>query len=211
MEIYSRIVVCRDIDVAIESILSSIPEGDRALVFRKGDSFLVEDAEAVMEKAYLASEERVVLILAANRFGDIVQNKLLKLIEEPPPGKEFVLVIPSKSMILPTIRSRLPLTYIGVDTEDAEEVSIPDMERLDLKSLYDFVRESKYLEPVALRKTIEKIAKGAMSSESYELDEKSMDMFRDAIVLSSSRPDSEFVLTALLLKLLARKRKKGIS
>ena len=53
----------------------------------------------------MASEEITVIILAAQTFSPLVQNKLLKVIEEPPKNKEFILITESKSTVLNTIKS----------------------------------------------------------------------------------------------------------
>jgi len=45
-------------------------------------------------------------------------NKLLKLIEEPPPNTLFILVAENESLLLPTIRSRLQLIKIPMLTND---------------------------------------------------------------------------------------------
>jgi DNA polymerase-3 subunit delta' len=52
-------------------------------------------------------------------------NKLLKLIEEPPPNTLFILVAENESMILPTILSRCQLVKIPMlDAKDIEEALI---------------------------------------------------------------------------------------
>jgi DNA polymerase III subunit delta' len=49
-------------------------------------------------------------------------NKLLKLIEEPPPNTLFILVAENESLILPTIISRTQLVKIpALETDDVEE------------------------------------------------------------------------------------------
>ncbi|MCB4752307.1 MAG: DNA polymerase III subunit delta', partial [Sulfurovum sp.] len=40
----------------------------------KDDTFKIEDAKLAIEKAYMASEETTIIILAAKSFSSIVQN-----------------------------------------------------------------------------------------------------------------------------------------
>ncbi|MBN2482201.1 MAG: DNA polymerase III subunit delta [Bacteroidales bacterium] len=56
-------------------------------------------------KAY-ESDYKTVIIWQADRMHDQAANKLLKLIEEPPPNTFFILVSEKPEQILPTIRSR---------------------------------------------------------------------------------------------------------
>ncbi|MEI9910047.1 MAG: hypothetical protein WDO71_10440 [Bacteroidota bacterium] len=52
-------------------------------------------------------------------------NKLLKLIEEPPPNTLFILAAENESLILPTILSRCQLVKIpALETKDIEEALI---------------------------------------------------------------------------------------
>ena len=56
-------------------------------------------------KAHSASH-RVFIIEQANRMNDQAQNALLKILEEPPHGVIFILITPSRTMMLETIISR---------------------------------------------------------------------------------------------------------
>lgn len=64
------------------------------------------------------------------------QNALLKVLEEPPLNIIFILISTSKSSLLPTIISRLPLKYLET------KMDIPlcelDIVTLDLKQVYAF-------------------------------------------------------------------------
>lgn len=73
------------------------------------ESFKIEHAKAVLSEAYISESQTKYIILAALEFTDIAQNSLLKLLEEPPRNIEFIIISPTKSNLLPTIRSRLPI------------------------------------------------------------------------------------------------------
>lgn len=171
----------------------------------KDDTFKVEDARLAIEKAYMASEETTVIILAAKTFSSVVQNKLLKVIEEPPPKKEFILVTQSKAAILPTIRSRLPVKVLSEQAE--EEVFGLDLSQLTLSSVYAFVQEHKRTDAKRMKQTIERLGKEAMRSAQYDLDEKTLTLFSQSYIALDVGSPPQFVLTALLLKLLARKKR----
>ncbi|MGB5506562.1 MAG: DNA polymerase III subunit delta' [Sulfurovum sp.] len=167
--------------------------------------FSVKDAQLVIEKAYLASEEQNIIILAATQFSIFVQNKLLKIIEEPPENKVFILISESKSAILPTIKSRLPVTILS---EKVEEVDLGlDLKQLSLATVYDFVQTHKRTDAKAMKLLIERISKEAIHSQSYDLDEKTLTLFSNAFIALDVGSPPQFVLNTLLLKLLARKKR----
>ena len=173
-------------------------------IFREGN-FLVEDVKLAIEKAYLASQEKTIIILAADHFSEVVQNRLLKIIEEPPPNKEFILLFPSKAIILPTIRSRLPITILDENTSMVETGL--DMATLDIRAVYDFVQEHNRIQAAKAKELLEKISAEAIKSQQYHIDETTLNLIRDAVKVLDRGSPPAFVLTGILLKLLARKKR----
>jgi len=208
MTLTSQVLISSDIAGTIEK-LRALRQDERLVEIvkldPKDDTFKVEDAKLAIEKAYMASEEITVLILAAKTFSPIVQNKLLKVIEEPPRNKEFILIATSKATILPTIRSRLPIKVLS--EEVTEEVLGIDVGQLTLADVYDFVREHKRTDAKQMKRIVERIGKAAIASERFDLDEKSLDLLKNAYIALDVGSPPQFVLTTLLLKLLARKRR----
>ena len=170
------------------------------------ESFALEDAKLMVEKAYMASAETTIIIFAAKIFTPVVQNKLLKVIEEPPPNKEFILLTESKSTILPTIRSRLPMTTLHDNHEEEESCGL-FMGQLSLSTVYAFVQEHKRTDAKAMKKIVEQISKEAISSQGCDLDEKTLNLFSNAFIALDMGSPPSFVLNALLLKLLAKKKR----
>ncbi len=206
MELVSQIVLTREPEkIKEEFARRCTEEGVGFLPFIKEGNFLVQDAALAIEKAYLASEERQLILLGADHFSEIVQNKLLKVIEEPPPKKEFVLLFRSKAEILPTIRSRLPIVHRIERVE--EEMPDLDLATLDIRSVYDFVQKEGRLDAARAKEIIERLVKAAIASTEYDFDERSLDLFRDSIRALDVGSPPAFVLTGVLLKLLAKKKK----
>lgn len=169
------------------------------------ESFGVDDAKLAIEKAYMASEETTVIILAAKQFSSVVQNKLLKVIEEPPAKKEFILISPNKATILDTIRSRLPIMVLS--EQKNEEVLGLNLGQLSLASVYAFVQTHKRTDAKAMKHLVECISKEAIVSQSFDLDEKTLSLFSNAFIALDVGSPPQFVLNTLLLKLLARKKR----
>jgi DNA polymerase-3 subunit delta' len=204
MRLVSQVIISSNIDDMVIQ-LEALQQNERFVKIIKEDNFLVEDAKLAIEKAYIASDETTVIILAAKTFSPVVQNKLLKVIEEPPPKKEFILITPSKAMILDTIRSRLPITVSSSHTE--EEALGLDVAQLSLASVYEFVQTHKRTDAKVMKTLVERISKEAIYSQAYSLDEKTLDLFSNAFIALDVGSPPPFVLNTLLLKLLARKKR----
>ncbi len=171
----------------------------------KPKEFLLEHAQKAIEKAYIASEELNYIILVAPKFSNIAQNRLLKVIEEPSRNKAFIIITESKSALLDTIQSRLPVTVLH-DNSSEEQLSL-DLENLNLAMVYEFVQEHLRISAVECKVLVEKISLGAMKSQKYNLDESTLKLFSDSIKALDMGSPTTFILNTLLLKLLARKKR----
>jgi len=171
----------------------------------KAKEFLVEHAQLAISKAYVASEGLDYIILIAPRFSDVSQNRLLKIIEEPPRNKAFIIITESKSALLETIQSRLPVTVLN-DATTQENFSL-DLINLNLAKVYEFIQENSRISAVECKVLVEKISLNAMKSGKYNLDESTLKVFSDCIKALDVGSPTSFVLNTLLLKLLAKKRR----
>ncbi|WP_295420621.1 DNA polymerase III subunit delta' [Sulfurovum sp.] len=204
MNLTSQVIITENMEDTI-SKLEALQQNERFVKIIKEDTFLVEDAKLAIEKAYMASEEITVIILAAKTFSPVVQNKLLKVIEEPPKNKEFIILAQSKSTILDTIRSRLPISVLS-DVKHEEHLGL-DLDRLSLATVYEFIQTHKRTDAKVMKRLVERISKEAMGSGSYDLDEKTLTLFSNAFTALDVGSPPQFVLNTLLLKLLARKKR----
>lgn len=201
----SQVIISTDIDDTILK-LEAKRENERFIkILEDEKAFGVDDAKLAIEKAYMASEETTVIILAAKIFSPIVQNKLLKVIEEPPKNTEFIILTPNKSTILDTIRSRLPITVLS--EEKIEEDLGLELDQLSLGSVYAFIQTHKRSDAKAMKILTERISKEAMSSGAYDLDKVTLTLFSNVFVALDMGSPPQFVLNTLLLKLLARKKR----
>ena len=208
IQIGSQILVTSDFERTREEIARRCAQEDKLFfAILKEGNFLVQDAEEALEKAYLASEKEQVILLGAERFSEVVQNKLLKVIEEPPPRKSFILLFRSRAEILPTIRSRLPV--VQLDRLRRQSFDELDLAALTIEKVYAFVQSKGRLGADEAKRIVEGAVQEAMKSGEYRFDEKSLDFFRDAVRALDLGSPPAFVLTAVLLKLLAKKRKKN--
>ena len=170
----------------------------------KAKEFLVEHAREAIAKAYVASEALNYIILIAPKFSDVAQNRLLKVIEEPPRNKAFILITASKSALLPTIQSRLPVTVLH-DAQEEKALSL-DIENLNLAKVYEFLQANSRISTVECKILVEKISLEAMKSGKYNLDEGTLKLFSDTVQALDMGSPTSFILNTLLLKLLSKKR-----
>lgn len=205
MTLTSQVIITSDIEDTLAQ-LEALRTSERIVkIMEEEKSFSVTDAKEAIEKAYMASEETTVLILTAKTFSPIVQNKLLKVIEEPPKNKEFILITNSKATILDTIRSRLPIKVLS---RGEQEMDIGlDVGGLSLASAYEFVQAHKRTDAKTMTAIVEQISKAAIQSGKYDLDEVTLTLFSNAFIALDMGSPPQFVLNALLLKLLARKKR----
>jgi DNA polymerase-3 subunit delta' len=209
MHLQSQVIITAQFEETITQLRALATENERFEVIRpeEGKAFGVKDAKRAIEKAHITSYERKIVILMSDAFSDVVQNKLLKVFEEPPHNTEFILLLPTKSTLLSTIRSRLPVTVLD-ETDDREALNL-DLRRLDVRSVYAFVQENKRTDSAKAKVLLEQIANAAIQTGSYRLDERTLDYLRDSrLALDKGSPPS-FVLIGALLKLLAKKKKAG--
>ncbi len=84
--------------------------------------FTIDLVRQLRQDAYIAPNEgfcKVYLLDKAHTMNTAAQNALLKLIEEPPADARFVLLCENRSMMLPTILSRV--TSISLELPTVEE------------------------------------------------------------------------------------------
>ena len=93
------------------------PERDKKTVIS------IDSVKALRRDAYVrptAGREKIYLFEHAEDLNLEGQNALLKLLEEPPEAVRFILLVPSRSALLPTVLSRATLfTAESVPDEDA--------------------------------------------------------------------------------------------
>ncbi len=81
----------------------------------------VDESTEIIRKLSLktfVAEYKVMIVWMAERMNAQCANKLLKMIEEPPPKTLFVLITEEEERLLATIKSRTQLVkFIGIDNE----------------------------------------------------------------------------------------------
>ncbi|MGB7403834.1 MAG: DNA polymerase III subunit delta' [Arcobacter sp.] len=199
----SSILIVNNIDETLSGLIPSLPQHSyRIIRNEEKDDFLTAQAQQVIKEAYISSNETKYILLCGNSFRVEAQNSLLKVLEEPPRNIVFVIITTSKSNILPTILSRMPHKYLK---SKIERVDIDfDFFRMDLKSLYQFLKDNQKIGKKEAKAIIESVMI-KINSQKIKLTKKELDVFSNGIKLLelNSRPIN--ILTTLLLTIIHRK------
>lgn len=84
----------------------------------------IEHARLIRDAALLRPTEQYrVIVIAAHGFGREAQNALLKIFEEPPQEVHFIIIVPVRHILLPTVQSRLMFIDIEGGGDTAEQSS----------------------------------------------------------------------------------------
>lgn len=166
------------------------------------DDFLVDDAKAVIKEAYVAESSQKVIALGAKSYNLYAQNSLLKILEEPPPNIAFIVAVPSKTALLPTIRSRLPIKTYQMELEKVSTGL--NFKTLDLQDIYGFVQERKFMEKRELKSLIQAISTEALE-QGLRFSEDELSLFQKLLQLAELNSRAHNLLSTQLLTILNRR------
>lgn len=202
---YSSILIVNDIEVTLTELLLNYPiHSTRIIKNEEKEEFLLIQANQAIKEAYIASSEKKYIFLCGSTFRKEAQNSLLKILEEPPKNVVFIIITNSKSSLLPTIYSRLPYKYLKKSILKNE--SVLDINKLDLKDIYNFLKDNQKISKQEAKEVVESILM-KVNNQRIKLSHKELDFFSKSIKLLelNSRPIN--VLTTLLLSLANQKNK----
>lgn len=203
----SCVLVVNDITTTISELVKSLPLHSTRMVRNEqsiNDEFQIAQSNATIKEAYIASNSVKYILLCGATFRKEAQNALLKVLEEPPLNIVFVLITTSKSSLLPTIISRLPLKYLKT------KMDLPlcelDMVTLDLKQVYAFLKENQKISKPEAKQFIESLMI-KINTQKIKLSHKELETFSTSIKLLELNSRPIHVLTTILLTLIHSKNK----
>ena len=201
----SSIFIVNSIEDSLNKFLAVYPTHQtRVIKNEEKDEFQIEQANKTLKEAYIASNETKYLFLCGATFRVEAQNALLKILEEPPKNIVFILLVSSKNSLLPTIYSRLPYKYLKKSLLKNE--SLLNINKLDLKDIYNFLKENQKISKNEAKDIVESILL-KVNNQKIKLSHRELDFFSKSMKLLelNSRPIN--VLTTLLLFLANQKNK----
>ena len=161
------------------------------------DDFKIEHAKAVIAEAYISEENRKIIIIATKNFNIFSQNALLKIFEEPLKNIVFIIVVPTKSLLLPTIRSRLPILKKR-EHHTVDEIDF-SLIKLDNANIFSFLKEHERLGKHEAKAVLEALFHRAVVVDKLILSTYQLECFDKAYRLLevNSRPQSVFALVLM--------------
>ncbi|MDA7848130.1 DNA polymerase III subunit delta' [Sulfurospirillum sp.] len=203
-EPFSHILVCSDIDKAYEYVQEKYPEYRICTFLKEKDDFLLEDAKKVVKEAYIAEMKPKILLLGANGYRVETQNSLLKILEEPPRNIIFILIAPTKTVFLPTIRSRMGLEELKI-VKQIINTGL-NIKNLCEKDIYEFVQANSRISKGELKDTIQAIVSEAVLEHSISFTEQELTHFSSLLELAQLNSRPQNMLFTLLISIMKRKR-----
>jgi len=186
------ILISSDIEAGYEKVKTELYPS-RVVGFVE-DDFKLEHAKAVIAEAYISEETTKYIILASNSFNIVSQNSLLKILEEPPRNIEFIIISPSKSNLLPTIRSRLPIVQGEVE-HNKIEIDI-NLAKPNYGEIFEFLKTNARVKKSEAKGLVEALYHKATVIDRVVLNSLQLDNFDKAYRLLelNSRPQSVLAL-----------------
>ena len=201
--IKGHIIISSDIEAEATRLQSELKPFRVVKFVVTDESFKIEHAKAVLAESYICESQTKYIILGASDLTDVAQNSLLKLLEEPPRNIEFIIISPTKSNLLPTVRSRLPI--LKVDTQHNKIRVELNLARLDYKEVFAFLKENSRIKKEEAKELVESLFHRATVVDMLILSPLQLENFDKAyrLLTLNSRPQS---VLAMLLMSFARDR-----
>jgi len=193
----SHIIITDNIEVASSTLQAQL-KPQRTVLFQPDElNFKIEVSKAVIAEAYIAEEQVKYLILSAKMFTTEAQNALLKLLEEPPRNIEIIIITESKSVLLPTVRSRLQI----VQQKRKQEKVVLDINlaTLNLSDLVSFVKAHERLGKSEAKAVIEGLYYRATAIDRVLMSEQQIEDFARSYRLLEVNARFQTILITLLM------------
>ena len=151
----------------------------------------------MIAEAYISEENRKIIIIATKNFNIFSQNALLKIFEEPLKNIVFIIIVPTKSLLLPTIRSRLPILKKR-EHHTVDEIDF-SMIKLDNANIFAFLKEHERLSKHEAKALLEALFHRAVVVDKLILSTYQLECFDKAYRLLevNSRPQTVFALVLM--------------
>lgn len=196
-----KIIITKDFESLKDELIAEFGEKNlRFIVPKEAGEFLMDNARAVEKESFIAENSEKIIVLMAQSYKSEAQNFLLKLFEEPPKNVRFILVAPSKNLLLATVRSRF-IMEMRKGKKQRASLNLA-LQSLDLKEMLNFLKANENLDKVALMELVATLS--IKAGASLNLSEEKLELFYKAYELSRLNARPSLLLSALLLNLYER-------
>ena len=165
------------------------------------DKFLLEHSKEVTRVAYIKENRTKYIIFGGLEFGAEAQNSMLKLLEEPPKNIYFIIFSPTKSQLLPTIRSRLAVFKEETKKEDIQIDT--DFKKLTLQNVFEILKYVKTLSRVEAKQYLQAIQKKIIQ-DGVILNTKQLESFEKGFMALELNSRVQNVFSYILMSLVVK-------
>ncbi|MEA1893216.1 MAG: DNA polymerase III subunit delta' [Campylobacterota bacterium] len=194
-KIKSHILISDDIEHEFQKLKLSL-RPHRVVGFIE-EKFLLEHSKAVVAQAYISESQTKYIVIGTAEFSVISQNSLLKVFEEPPKNIEFIIITPTKSNLLPTVRSRLPI--IKGEKLLKEYSCDLDIASLEYSSIFSFLKTNSRIKKNEAKVLVETLYHRATVVDRLILSKNQLENFTKAHKLLELNSRPQTVLALLLM------------
>ncbi|MBA1437922.1 MAG: DNA polymerase III subunit delta' [Epsilonproteobacteria bacterium] len=200
--IKGHIIISNDIEDEIEKLTAKL-QGSRVVKFHE-ETFKIEHAKEVSAEACISDAKVKYIVIAATEFTDVAQNSLLKIFEEPPSNIEFIIISPTKSNLLPTVRSRLPILQ-QTTQHLLQEIPI-SFAKIDYNDIFAFLKEHARVSKNEAKLLVEAMFHKAVVTEQLILSQRQLENFDKAYRLLDLNARAQSVFAMLLMGFVQERR-----
>lgn len=167
------------------------------------EEFKISDAKEVIAEAYISSSQEKFIALIGKIFNKEAQNALLKVLEEPPANIHFLIFVPYKNALIPTIRSRMQV--INKTQYTPLQPLELDVKNLNYVKIYEFLQSLTHLSRVQNQEIIERLFI-AIEQSGISLKKEELDFFDTALRANHNHEKLPIVLAPILISLLEKRK-----
>ncbi len=200
----SGIIVTDKIEEEVELLQEQLTKFRVVVYFT--ENFQIQDAKAVIKEAYISENTRKYIIIATKNFNKISQNSLLKLFEEPPLHIYFLLVVESKSVLLNTIKSRLPILKLTLGNK-VKKVDINFL-KLDNEIIFKFLKDNEKITKEQAKELLQGLFYRATVVDNLKLNKIQLECFDKAYRLLESNVQVSSIFALIFMSFTVKSTSK---
>lgn len=202
----SFMLVSNDLDLAVRSAQAALTN---FYIFPKPykeqQDLLVDDVEDIFAESYLTSESLKTIVLKSVKYNEVVQNRLLKILEEPPHNIRFIILAKTQSAILPTIRSRISIFFLSAPKQ--KPTILFDVTDISLRAIFEFLKQCDKLDRDDAKLILNNLLNDCIkiSSSKNLITDTEIAKFERAAELLFLNASPKIIIADILLSLLRQK------
>lgn len=204
----SKLILTNNFEEIIQDLKEQKKDNDYIYIYPE-QNILVDDVRAIIKHSYIRMPQYEYIILCIDSINTQAQNSFLKILEEPPHNKYFILLSKTKNIFLPTVLSRLIAINLLKKVNNIMEIKL-DITNASLEEIYSFMKNNKNISKQDALNTVEALF-NQIYNKNIILPQAGFERFTSAMRLLNLNSKPIYVLTDILLNLREYLLKKHVS